>query len=175
MAPRKAPSEIRIVGDLAYIQDPVHPDVEFIIDAEDVPAARGWRWAATGAGYAQANIGGTNVLLHRLLCPGLVDGLVTDHINRNRQDNRKVNLRAVTERGNVHNTTRKGGNGSGYPNVYWLPKKRLWKVQVSERTGGMFKSYHLGSFKSLKAACERAHQALTQLGRFAPPVPQSAA
>lgn len=58
-------------------------------------------------GYAQICIGGKSVLVHRLVarvfCEGYVEGLVVDHIDSCKTNNRAENLRWVT---NTFNTMR---------------------------------------------------------------------
>lgn len=60
-------------------------------------------WSKSKNGYAQANINGKVTLLHHMVVGKPSKPLVTDHINRNKLDNRKVNLRFVTERENALN------------------------------------------------------------------------
>lgn len=54
------------------------------------------RWYASH-GYARATIGGRGVLMHRLIAGvGLDDARHVHHVNRDRLDNRRRNLAAVT-------------------------------------------------------------------------------
>jgi hypothetical protein len=78
-----------------------------IIDAQDAALA-GYRWSLNG-GYATRHLSRKTgahlgVALHREIC-GLVrgDGLEVDHINGDRLDNRRVNLRVVTRAENGQN------------------------------------------------------------------------
>lgn len=67
-----------------------------LCDVERV--AQHGRWALTPQGYAYKGY----TALHRFItdCP---DGLVVDHINRDRLDNRRCNLRNVTQSVNMQN------------------------------------------------------------------------
>lgn len=55
-------------------------------------------------GYAYRHEGGRTVYMHRLLAEA-VQGQVVDHINRNRLDNRRCNLRLTNWAGNARNRT----------------------------------------------------------------------
>ncbi len=73
-----------------------------IIDESDVHLLGKSSWCLTTAGYPWAKRNGCNVLLHRLILP-TSHGLVVDHINGDKLDNRRCNLRAVTHGENVRN------------------------------------------------------------------------
>lgn len=60
-------------------------------------------WSLSGDGYPMTYIGGRFVKLHHLVMGKPKKGLVTDHINRDKLDNRKENLRFVTQRENLLN------------------------------------------------------------------------
>lgn len=93
----------------------------FKVDVEDVPmlSTRQWcvQWNSSNSGkgyyYAICNVrkaDGTHTTLkmHQLLCPTLPHQVI-DHINRDTQDNRKCNLRAVDARQNACNSHYKEG------------------------------------------------------------------
>jgi hypothetical protein len=79
-----------------------------LVDHEDYEAVAQYSWHLHD-GYARASIyvgdgKRRNVLMHRMLL-GLRRGdkRETDHINRDRLDNRRANLRVVTHKQNSHN------------------------------------------------------------------------
>lgn len=69
-----------------------------------------------------------------------------DHINGDGLDNRKENLRVVTNRENAQNLHIE--KTSRYPGVYWCNKSKRWMSQIKYNN----KTYHLGSFKSEELA-----------------------
>jgi hypothetical protein len=54
----------------------------------------------------------------------------TDHINRDKTDNRFANLRAVTKSENQHNTNLKITNTSGYKGVHYCKTNKKWRAQI---------------------------------------------
>lgn len=56
-----------------------------------------------------------------------------DHINRNKSDNRIVNLRDVSTQGNMRNRGLQKNNTSGYAGVCWHNNKKKWisKIKVN--------------------------------------------
>lgn len=57
-------------------------------------------------------------------------GMQTDHINSNKLDNRRENLRVCTQSQNMGNTKKREGNKSGYKGVYWNKAQRKFKAQI---------------------------------------------
>lgn len=85
-------------------------------------------------------------LLHRAVT-NAPKGSVVDHINGDPLDNRRANLRVVTQRTNAHNRTGTPKNGShGAIGVTW--NKRQWQAQI--RVDGRLK--HIGVFPTLDEA-----------------------
>ncbi len=76
-----------------------------IVDPKDLLPLGGYRWCFSGCGYAITTIDGKIRYMHHLILPSR-RGLVNDHINRNRLDNRRENLRYVTHGENVRNSFR---------------------------------------------------------------------
>lgn len=87
--------------------------------------------------------------LHRFLlpCPA---GLQIDHINRNRLDNRKANLRIVTASQNSRNMGIKSDNSTGYKGVQFIADHGKYRARIRTDSGRV----SLGHFKT---ALEAAH------------------
>ena len=78
-----------------------------LIDIEDYDKVKEYKWRIVN-GYLTTDTyiedKRTTLLLHRLIMSNNLKGkLVIDHINRNRLDNRKVNLRVCTQQQNTMN------------------------------------------------------------------------
>ena len=104
------------------------------IDKDDLEKAKKYKWGLTLNGYA---INSTNKLfLHHLLGGTTAKNLCTDHINRDRLDNRKKNLRFVNISENCLN---RAYYGKG---VY--KKMNRWQACIVFQK----KNIYLGSFKT---------------------------
>jgi len=73
--------------------------------------------------------------------PNGFKGLVIDHINDIKIDNRLVNLRLLTQR---QNTSKKSKGSSKYIGVSFCKKRKLWTVSISINN----KKKYLGSYKN---------------------------
>ncbi len=94
---------------------------EFLIDAEDVERVKVFRWRKTSKGYIKRNDeNGEVIWLHRfVLSPDINPDIGIDHINRNRLDCRKDNLRIATQQQNTMNRGMPKNNTSGYKGVHY--------------------------------------------------------
>lgn len=110
-----------------------------IIDAEDWEKIRHIKWHKNDSGYAVwrgiKNGVKRTIRMHRVI-NDTPDGLVTDHINRNRLDNRKSNLRSVTQKENMQNIE----HGLG---VWHQRQTNRWVVEVYKKHIGCFGSEEL--------------------------------
>lgn len=102
-----------------------------LIDAADAEWASRWRWGIN-EGYARRG----RTYLHRALLgltPG--DDIEGDHINRDRLDCRRVNLRAIPHAGNRQNHPSRGGTSS-HRGVSWIQRSQKWMayIQVQGQT-----------------------------------------
>jgi hypothetical protein len=77
-------------------------------------------------------------------------GMQTDHINRNKLDNRKSNLRVCTASQNRMNQPTRGNSTSDYRGVYQPKDKNKWKSVIQHQNKRVF----IGYFK------EETHAAL---------------
>ena len=134
-----------------------------IIDDEDFDELSKFRWHIC-AGYARRNAGKEIVVyMHRQLL-NVPKGLVIDHINGNRLDNRKENLRVCTRAQNTRNSRLPTNNVSGYKGVSWHKHQRRWCAKI------VFNAVckHLGYYKSkVEAAVAYNEAAVKYFGEFA--------
>ncbi|WP_052476143.1 HNH endonuclease [Cohnella kolymensis] len=124
-------------------------DLEMLIDTEDLGKleALGSKISAQER-YATCFVDGKMNYLHRLITNAPQVSLV-DHINGNKFDNRKSNLRIVTSHENLQN--RKGANRtskSGIRGVSLDPKTRKFRARVTNQG----KHIYLGSFYEIRDA-----------------------
>lgn len=134
-----------------------------IVDAADYAHLKDRAWFATNSGYAARMIRGKTTFMHRLIaCPG--EGQEVDHINGNKLDNRRSNLRCCSHLENCFNRKNNKNNSSGYRGVYRDKRRPSWRSYV--RVGR--KQCDLGSFKTAEDAA-RAYDASAKklYGEFA--------
>jgi len=86
-------------------------------------------------GYPMVNIGKSSKFVHRLFNPCWVE---TDHINRDRTDNRRCNLRECTRQENARNKNISCTNKSGYSGVTWCKQTSKWRVSFENKTIGRY-------------------------------------
>ena len=142
------PSKVTIDGDVAYVALTAL-DVA-IVDKADVTKVSGNSWCVSGTGYAHAKVGGRMVYMHALITGEQPDGRVTDHINRDKLDNRRANLRAVSRGQNARNRPKTAANTTGYRNVYRRGGKYRARVVVDG------KRHHIGTFDDPAEASQAA-------------------
>ena len=84
------------------------------IDKEDSERVLNRRWSLEfGKGYVSSRLNGETIKLHNFI----LNKKPLDHINRNKLDNRKVNLRETTFSQNSHNRPLFKNNTSGIKGV----------------------------------------------------------
>ena len=101
-----------------------------MVDSEDYDSLAHRRWCSV-AGYAMRREGGRWVQMHRLvlgLGRGKTDKRLTDHVNRNRLDNRKANLRVVDGAQNAQNLSVRSGT-SRHRGVSFDKHRGKWVAQ----------------------------------------------
>lgn len=111
-----------------------------LIDDVDASLAS-FRWCMV-SGYAWRPTGNGGAYLHRALL-GLANGdsRQGDHIDRNRLDCRRSNLRILPPAANSQNVPARGG-ASRYRGVTWSKQKGKWKAGA--KLGGRY--HHIGHF-----------------------------
>lgn len=132
----------------------------FLIDDTDLELVSKYRWWVGKDLYPCTKINGRPIRLHQLLLGALPKGKVVDHINRNRLDNRRDNLRIVGYRKNVINAGMRSNNRSGHKGVFFDRQTQKWRVQITVR--GVIHS--VGRFELLSDAVNARQKAETEYG-----------
>lgn len=126
---------------------------QILVDSDDFEWARLCHWTLNASGYAARRIRNgaqqRSVLLHREIL-GLVDGdyLVADHINRNKLDCRRSNLRVVTRAQNNQNRDAYRNGRSRFRGVSWDGRRECWRATA--QVNGEWKQ--IGRFATEEAA-----------------------
>lgn len=143
-----------------------------VVDAVDADWVNQWRWSLDTSGYAKRVVylgGGAKVAryrtlrLHReILNLSDWDGVDVDHINRDRLDCRRSNLRALTSAQNAQNQSSRLGT-SLHRGVSWHARTQKW--QAYAYSDGSKQTY-VGVFDDELAAAEAARHARLRLLPF---------
>ena len=120
-----------------------------IVDDKDYEFIMQWKWCFH-KGYAVRTLKGSHIYMHRVI-NATSAGYETDHINMDKLDNRKENLRTVTRSQNNTNRLPKKNASSRFKGVYFEKKRGLWIAQI--KPVGKAKIY-LGGFTSEEAAAQ---------------------
>lgn len=129
-----------------------------LLDKEDLPLFESRKWFVRNGYLTTTSSFKRYETFHRLVMNSPA-GLIVDHKNRNRLDNRKCNLRIASSSQNQANAVRKSKHGRGI-------KFRNGKYEASITVDG--KREYLGRFESVDAA-KRAYdeRAVKIFGEFA--------
>lgn len=142
---------------------------ETLVDSEDYENLCRFVWSKHSAGYVVRSEGSSRkstfkqYLLHRELLAAPESSYV-DHINGDKMDNRKVNLRLCTNKDNTRNSSPHKDSSSVYKGVSWYSPTSNWTSRIS--ADGFL--YHLGRYPTeLEAATAYDKKAKELFGEYA--------
>jgi len=127
-----------------------------LIEEQDADLAK-MTWHLNNGGYAaravprrQRRHGDSSTKLERLhrVILRAPQGVEVDHINRNRLDNRRCNLRFATSGEQARNVSLNARNTTGYKGVSFLQGAQRWSATVKFEGA----AYYMGVFRSPEAA-----------------------
>jgi len=134
------------------------PNKFTIVDRDNFEWLNQWKWGLSTKGYVVRKENKKNITMSRLINK-TPEGYQTDHINRNKLDNRKKNLRTVTNKINHRNKNKQKNNTSNHVGVYKETFTGKWRVQI----GLDNKLIRLGRFTKLADAVKARKEAEKKL------------
>lgn len=132
-----------------------------IVDPDDYENLVKYNWHVKTNGYAVMNYGGSlrlQKLMHRVILNLTDKSIFADHINRNKLDNRKINLRTANHKQNGANRSAQKGGTSKYLGVSWFKRDKKWISHI--KING--KNKHLGVFLNEEEAAMAYNKAAAQ-------------
>lgn len=132
------------------------------IDIEDIEKIEKYKWTFNGQ-YVKNEA--NNIYLHRYILDYYGDEDI-DHINRNKLDNRKANLRIVSHENNSHNKSIQNNNTTDFIGIIYDKTRNKWRVEIMYQS----KKIYLGRFNDIEEAkIVRLNAELKYFGKdFAP-------
>jgi hypothetical protein len=118
-----------------------------LVDEDDFPAVSKHRLTINKYGYALFTNKGSTYSLARFIM-GFPEGKEVDHINRDKLDNRRTNLRLATRRQNVIN---KDTERSGKYRGVTQRSENSWRASVSSHGTTYHSSRHKTEVEAAKA------------------------
>jgi hypothetical protein len=126
----------------------------FLFDTEDFEKIKEYYWSVDAAGYVNTSKNHKKIKLHRFIMNCEQD-MVVDHINHQKNENRKSNLRIATIVENVRNSKISKRNTSGVTGVRWHKRYNKWIANIVVYG----KTIHLGYYDVFEEAVKARKKA----------------
>lgn len=125
---------------------------EILLDKKDQHLLKEYTWHQDSTGYLRTRVKGrsSKVRIQHMVLP-VREGFEVDHINRNKYDNRRSNLRYTTRSQNMMNGPKRKDNTSNFRGVNWSTtdgKYGKWRARICYQG----KDISLGSFDDIEEA-----------------------
>ncbi len=134
-------NEYKVIGECVRVK--LNSSDYMLCDIEDWEMLKGKYWNVNAAGYA---VTGGKIFFHKKITNTTNE--IIDHINMNKLDNRKCNLRIADKKINSINRGLQSNNKTGYKGVYHDRRYGTWNARVTVNR----KTIHLGTFSTKEEA-----------------------
>ena len=143
------PNKFEIVDN--FVVGFTHKNEKFIFDVDDYDIVSQYTWHKLNNGYFCYKNKNQCILLHRLIM-NPPDEIDIDHINHDKSDNRKSNLRFATRSQNLVNKSYQ--NKTGYRGVAELPSGKFM-AQINGKYIGLYDTAQLAHEAYMSEAKQR--------------------
>ena len=150
-------NDYTIIGNKAYVLLS-NSEKEMIVDADIWEnGAKQYCWALGPDGYDIAAIRNRRDMrrFHVYAFPDCPKGMVRDHIDGNKLNNTRKNIRLASWTQNAQNKTKSGRGKSGRRGVYWNSRDKKWVVYISVNK----EKIRIGTYKALDEAIKAREEA----------------
>jgi hypothetical protein len=140
-----------------------------LVDDADFEWLNKYTWSYDGKKYAKRTQSRTilkkDLTMHREIM-GFPENKQVDHINGNKLDNRRENLRLCSNSENLCNRGKQKNNTSGYKGVTWNKNNKNWMAQINV----LGKYIYIGSYPEKELAARAYDEAAKKYhGLFSKP------
>jgi hypothetical protein len=120
-----------------------------LVDDDNYEELSKYKWQYHSLGYAIRSTPSVlgkqgHMFMHREIMHTPI-GMQTDHINGNKLDNRKINLRVCSVSENHMNAKKSSNKTSGYKGVCWDKYNNKWKAYIGKKHLGVFTMPEIGA------------------------------
>ena len=144
--------------------------VSLLVDSEFLPEILKHAWKNNRNNYFSFDkrMGKKSIVvyLHRLIT-NTPKGFEVDHINHDKLDNRKCNLRICTRSENLCNKVLSDKNTSGYKGVCYSKDKKKWQAVIGKSNKSTYLGYFNTPEEAYAAYCKAAKELHGEFARFA--------
>lgn len=143
-----------------------------IVDDDDFNWLSQWKWSAIKTKYGYyADRESHYIRMHREVMSRwvgrpLTDDEEVDHINQNKLDNRKENLRLATSAENKRNRGKQSNNTSGYKGVMWDKATGKWMARICIDKKRIYIGWYSDKIDAAKAYDEKAKEVHGQFAQL---------
>ena len=128
----------------------LEPEVEVVMNDDHLNLMTSARWCLSKDGYVWHHSGkNTQFLHHAVMGIRPHPSIRVDHINGDKLDNRRANLRIITPSGNAQNRPKITKRGT-YRGVTWHKGKQKWIARGTVN----YRTYQIGAFDLQEDAAE---------------------
>ena len=127
---KRKPPKIEVSEDLIFVYaNNTGSKHIFDFDEDLLSILKSCAWNENGSGYLSGRVNNERTFAHWLIMPRK-NGLEIDHINRDKKDNRKNNLRHLDRSNNQFNSDISVIASSGVRGVNWHKKGKKWNARI---------------------------------------------